>query len=225
VLTPAANAADWSEAIDLGARLDERLVRVSTSIVLSARFPGISTTGHFADSSGVLRAMDGGYVDNSGAASVTELLHAFQKVAADRGLADRIRPVILYLRNGDAQPKVTTETPLGASLAGSIIDPTMTLVGVSEVTAQVFRKALTSEVCAAGGDVIELSLEHRKARIPLGWMLAAQTTKLMDERIDELISGPAFRRIKALLHPPAISANPAPSREVQMRHCLSGSKP
>src|SRR5262249_3587316 len=158
VLAPLTAPGIWNNAIDVGERIDERTVRLSTAIVLSARFPVISTTAHFADTSGVLRLVDGGYVDNSGAVSAGQLLKALMEAAKRRGLANNLRPVILFLTNGDDRARARQESVLGRSILGVLVDPAVTLMGVSAGNAKRFRDDLTRDVEALHGKAIDFRL-------------------------------------------------------------------
>jgi hypothetical protein len=78
-----------SDRIDLQAMLGDRQLRLSTGVLLSARFPVISPAGQLPDESGAHTGspliVDGGYADNSGTVTAREAVDAL--VAATKSSA------------------------------------------------------------------------------------------------------------------------------------------
>src|SRR5262249_16379602 len=159
-----------------------------------------STTAHFADECGVLRLVDGGYVDNSGAASARDLLKALRAAAVKRKIEDKVQPVVIFIRNGDERVKAAKESPVRRSFAGPLFDPLSTLMGVGTGSARRFSEDLKRETKSARGYVFdEFRLDYGEDRFPLGWMLAPQTIRRLDDRIKERIEAWCARALVALL--------------------------
>lgn len=77
----------------------ERLgFRLSTATILSARFPYVSPEGRVATTTGSVRLVDGGFADNSGAATLARVLDTLDKVAKDRYC-----PVVLMVENASEE--------------------------------------------------------------------------------------------------------------------------
>ena len=90
-----------SSALSLPNCLDAYSLRVSTAVLLSARFPGISPIGSLGDGpkSAPVHIVDGAYVDNSGTLTATEVVASLVRSAARLGLRDRIRIVAIVIKD------------------------------------------------------------------------------------------------------------------------------
>ena len=210
ILTPFSAAHEWPYALDAAKFEDASRLHFSTAIFLSARFPAISPTARLGETPHTLRVVDGGYGDNSGTATARSVGALLMKIAAQKGLAQRIRPVFLILTNGEtaASPEKTTwaATPLG-----TIFDPASTLIGVGTSNSARYRSELSCAIMPWGGEIIDdFKLDYRHARLPLGWMLAPSTREILDARLKELMSlESTARHISALTHDGEASV-PAP---------------
>lgn len=201
ILTPFSTPHDWPYALDAARYADVSRLRFSTAIFLSARFPAISTTARLGETPGTLRVVDGGYGDNSGTATARSVGALLMRIAEQKGLARRIRPVFLILTNGEtvSSPEKTmwAATPLGI-----IFDPATTLIGVGTFSSARYRGELICTIAPWNGEIIDdFKLDYRHARLPLGWMLARSTREILDARLKELMSTDnTARHIFALTH-------------------------
>lgn len=217
VLAPLGGGDLWPDAIDAASRFNVCRLRASTAMVLSARFPGVSTTGHFANSAGTLRLVDGGYVDNSGAASAKDVFDALRTASSIKKLklGHKIKPVVLFIRNGDERTKSATDSTIGRTLAGTVFDPVSTLIGVGGISATRYSRDLEREVKSWDGQVFDqFRLDYRDDRFPLGWMLAPQTLQRLDMRILEIVESAGNAAKLASLLPPS----PAPASGLSSGH-------
>ena len=98
-------ARDWalSASKDLDPFLcDDRDVMLSTAVLLSARFPFVTPSGRLACGDGpAVHVVDGGYFENSGAASVVELYDALEPAIAEDNAAGPacVVPVLIEIDN------------------------------------------------------------------------------------------------------------------------------
>ena len=98
-------ARDWSLSAskDLDPFLcDDRDVMLSTAVLLSARFPFVTPSGRLACGDGpAVHVVDGGYFENSGAASVVELYDALEPAIAEDNAAGPacVVPVLIEIDN------------------------------------------------------------------------------------------------------------------------------
>ncbi len=77
-------------------------IRLSTAAHLSARFTYFSPAGRLADGR---RVVDGGYFENSGAATADEIIQRLLQVIEEMGLSKKVVPVIVKISNDPARLK------------------------------------------------------------------------------------------------------------------------
>jgi hypothetical protein len=185
-------------------RLDGRGYALSTATLLSARFPAITPAGvHQASAGDWLRIVDGGYADNSGAATGADVLRALIAALDRTKLQGRFKPVVITISNSEqARESEPLQAGLRALTIGTLVDPVLTLDSVRAATSRRYEAELRERVEAAGGRFFSgLRLPYRDVEIPLGWMLAPRSADVMDARRRELAAHPSgdFQRIGAVL--------------------------
>lgn len=193
---------------------DDRL-RLSTAAFLSARFPIISPAAVVTSvRTGVpVKVVDGGYFDNSGAATGSDALTALVRAAKRLGLEKRVRFVALMIANDPdaSEPKAVDEPPdpqLGQTAPASVpalVSPVQTLDSARSGFTRRFELEFGKQLKEAGGEALDGFHPHHDAvAFPLGWMLSDDTCQAMEAQIDALRKNEAgpFSRVKALLGPP-----------------------
>jgi predicted acylesterase/phospholipase RssA len=183
--------------------LDGRAFALSTATLLSARFPGVSPAGLYEESKGNwLRIVDGGFSDNSGAATGADVLNALTKALERSGLGGQFQPVVIAILNGE-QAAAAAERGGGIRTLtiGAALDPVFTLNGLREDTSARYQAALQARVTAAGGKYLgPIRLQYDGADLPLGWMLAGPTADTITKRREALDTGDRhFQDVGALL--------------------------
>jgi hypothetical protein len=205
------NHHDLAKSVDLLAAIGAD-VSVSTAVNNSARFTYVAPAGT------LLRAqkgtggsplkcepgqscehvVDGGYFENSGSATVADLLSTL----ANSKYAPRIQPHVIFIQFRMAKPAPIT----GEKFANELMSPARALMAVREAHADLATDELQRRVTAA--NYTRFELVQTKAVFPLGWLLADRTRNLMDaqmgpnsaqnganvKRIAQLLSQPAMRR-------------------------------
>jgi hypothetical protein len=184
------------EAGDLQAMLGSRSIRLSTGVLSSARFPGISPVGTLMDvrTGATVEMVDGGYFDNSGAVTAGEVLSALHDEATRLGLQDRIHPVTLMITNEPVLPTVQENSPvisiqkrvgqpIKVTSGSSLLAPILTLDQVRQGLTREHKKEFRQQIEAIGGEVIEINLQIDMVDFPLGWMLSDVTRAAMDQQI------------------------------------------
>jgi hypothetical protein len=209
---------DFSDTVDLlDPALATRGVRVSSAAGLSARFTYVSPAGTVArGAQGSLRVVDGGYFENSGAASIADLLNLMRQ--SDRAYL----PILVLIRNDPQAPAVCRATAgaLEDSRAGAaggrfnatvsdVLAPVQTLLHTRQARGRLAEVEAARAVEALGGVVVEVPLaavtatsltaarspEQRaraRARMvepPLGWSLSEEVRAAMDAVLDEEAGG------------------------------------
>lgn len=197
---------DAEGAFDSAQALDGRVFSLSSATLLSARFPLISPAAlHEEPPGNWMRIVDGGYSDNSGAATGSDVLKALIAALQRTGLRERFQPVVLAISNSPSTAATSdAKGRSSTSLPGAILDPVLTLDSVRGNLSRRFEAQLRAQVIAEGGSFLSgMRLLHGDADLPLGWMLAPRTAAVIDQRRRDLIEDPDgdFRRVGALLGP------------------------
>jgi hypothetical protein len=200
-----------SSALSLPNYLEAYSLRVSTAVLLSARFPAISPIGSLGDDpkSAPVHIVDGAYADNSGTLTATEVMAALVRSAARLGLRHRIRIVAIVIADdpiilGPDHPDTYQQHKSGleGSAAGALLSPLETLGKVSQALSQRHREAFNSQVHAAGGEVLDgFALRASRVEFPMGWMLSSSTRAALMRQIRTLQADPQsdFQRVRRFL--------------------------
>jgi hypothetical protein len=205
---------EFSDTVDLLADgLATRLAPVSAAAGMSARFTYVSPAGTVERAQGEpLRVVDGGYFENSGAASVLDLLNQIRK--AQR----RYRPILILIRNDPQAPDVCRrgdgdgEPPPGGTFNAALSElaaPFQALLNTRQARGRLAEVEAARQVEALGGVVVEIPLaavvrtrltgvpgeadrqrlKRRMIEPPLGWSLSDEVRHDMDRVLDELSGG------------------------------------
>jgi hypothetical protein len=108
-----------SSAFSLPVTIPPHTLRLSTAVLLSARFPAISPIASLGETAenGPFHVVDGGYADNSGTLTAAEVAEALAASAERLGLADRIRTIAIVITdepislNAQETPSVASNFP------------------------------------------------------------------------------------------------------------------
>jgi hypothetical protein len=180
-------ARDWSLSAskDLDPFLcDDRDVMLSTAVLLSARFPFVTPSGRLAcRDRPAVHVVDGGYFENSGAASVVELYNALEPAIAEDNAAGPgcVVPVLIEIDNH----YLGTERDVGAR-PKELLAPQQTYgaarsareANAREAAALAFSGSLPGDKLARLGaaDVDRVAHIHPRSHpgmeAPLGWTLS-----------------------------------------------------
>jgi len=183
-------------------------VRVTTAVGNSTRFTYVSPAGTLrrakntnggstltcAPGARCEHVVDGGYFENSGSATLSDVLD----VMARSKYASRIRPHVIFIqfRMGTPAPVYTTK------YANEVLSPIRALLAVRGGHADLAVEELMEQVGPAS--YTQFQLVQTKAVFPLGWLLADRTRNLMDQQMgpNSTENGANVRRIAALLKQP-----------------------
>ena len=158
--------ADYAPSLDL---------RISTAAVLSARFPGV-TPAAYLDGEPKRRLVDGGYFENSGAATLGEVLATLRFHA--RTLGKDISPVVIRIANAPPVQQ-RPDPPTGL---GELLSPIRTMVNTRAARGELAARALKAQVtgqqdeqeCA---ELVEFEIQSGDVQLPLGWHLSQGARK------------------------------------------------
>lgn len=160
--------------------IEAQAFRLSTVGVLSARFPYVSPEAKLLWQGRTLRLVDGGFVDNSGAATMIDILHALDSAANEMKLQDRLQLIVLLIEN---EP-IEASALVVQKNTGGISTPLLILDKIRAVQTERFKQDLYATVEARGGMVLDgFRPEAGAAEFPLDWALPEVTRKEMDAQI------------------------------------------
>ncbi len=208
-----------SSALALPEILPARSIRLSTAVLLSARFPVISPVASAKPKpdEAALHIVDGGYADNSGTLTAAEVVRALYESAERLGLRKRIRvaaivitdnPIMIGSGRSDADRQHRER--IERTAAGALLSPFETLDSVRQSLSKSHREAFEAFVTGSGGEVLDgFALSADRIEFPLGWMLSPATRAALTRQIRSLKEEPDgdFQRIRDLLgsaRPPSV---------------------
>lgn len=215
---------------------------LSTVVGTSARFTYVSPAGtvqrldldeHDTDEHRLIRVVDGGYFENSGAVTASELLSALEAAAANRsdrlrkggGRIFPIRPVVIHISN-DPLRQSAGQSVLQARAGGilpELFSPVEALVNSRPARGYQARTSLENRVEGnplAGGAVtpkvqavvepgihVHFRLCEYDIPLPLGWVLSEATRSELDAQISNgpAADDPAGRRGSAVYNQQLVS--------------------
>ncbi|HEV7388714.1 MAG TPA: hypothetical protein VGN73_08890 [Gemmatimonadaceae bacterium] len=169
--------------------LDSSLdLSMSTAVGLSARFTYVTPEGKIRFASGAKqRYVDGGYFENSGAATATDILYAIRAwQRSPAGQKSRpIRPIIL--RIGYSEGVDSTRARIDNSGFSDVLSPIFALLNTRGSRGNVVVEELRSAVDQAqaeGKETNMLDLVLTRGRVPLilGWQLSGTARADVRER-------------------------------------------
>ncbi|HEY1459799.1 MAG TPA: hypothetical protein VGH59_07035 [Casimicrobiaceae bacterium] len=185
-------------------------LRMSTAAHLSARFMYVSpvATVRVTDADGTERTWghlaDGGYFENSGAATAQDVLAALQRATAQEGLGKRVQPVVMLLSNNPDMAQPTEDPsatpPDSLRFAVETRAPLQTLLQTREgrgTQAQaVLKRAVEWRDTNTQRGIFKLYQPRKDiVPLPLGWMLSPSARRALDTQIlqQSLVPGGTLR--------------------------------
>jgi hypothetical protein len=207
-----------SQALDVFAAGGADL-RVSTTAHNSARFTYISPAGTFrrgpqgypespyACQPGARceHVVDGGYFDNSGAITASEIVNLIGRRAAQTGIA--ITPYVLVIRYMEVKP----DPAASERWMNEILSPVRALLS-SRGSRAVLAVAQITPQTGAGVIPFTLLQYPKTVPMPLGWLLSLHTRGAIDAQMgpDAKENGPAVQQIAGILQR---AAKPDPTQQ------------
>jgi hypothetical protein len=178
-------------------------MKLSTAVVLGARFPYISPAGRIDSSYYV----DGGYFDNSGAGVVNEMIIALREYissnAAEKPFLNKLRFYVIHAENGYSGvgdiAKVNT-------VVNDLASPILTLVGafgtqtsVNDWRLEKYMKSIPHSIASDSGyyHVNLYSDKTKHDEYPMNWAISRYYIDRMDNQV---LQNPDMKRIIAWLY-------------------------
>ncbi len=165
-----------------------KMIRLSSSMALSARFPYISPAGKIGHDYFV----DGGYFDNSGAGVVHEMLLEINRIKrlklmpAEDSALNKLRFYVIHIINS---PYSSGEKKKVHPFNNDLAAPLITLAGSYESQTSVNNTRLQKYLNEQQpGSYIEFNLYKRDSAesFPMNWVMSKHVIKAMNKRVDEI---------------------------------------
>lgn len=171
-------------------------IPVSTAAMLSARFPIVTPAGTVHVAGGKLRYADGGYFENSGCASLADLLELLLRpepakkiVREDEDVIEDARFVVLRIRYLDPDGRVPS--PRRPHSFNDAMSPIRALLRTREARGAHSRQTLDELVSGAPSDldsgasivlpfVLTFDCQDTGTPVPLGWILSKAARDSLD---------------------------------------------
>jgi hypothetical protein len=167
-----------------------RHVAVSTAAHNSARFSYVSPAGTIratAPEQGTRSAwghlVDGGYFENAGATTATEVLLQVYTLAAQMKIS--IEPVVLSITNDPALDDCSR--PPARRWLNELLSPPLALINTRNARGSYGRADLYQMANAMGGRFLHIGLQKLDGPAPLGWALSDKAMKTMDDKLKAIL--------------------------------------
>lgn len=178
----------FSSQRDLLAKKVRGDIPFSTAINFSTRFPLLSPAANVNISSRKLHYVDGGYAENSGAATMLEILQQLKPLLADTSAGIKIKPYIMMLQfNADepeADPKKEKNNNLnfGNEVTEILSGIYNTRSGRTSTAIEQLRRYVNNEI---NGKMIMLPLDKGSGEVPMNWVLSKESVKNIESDIQK----------------------------------------
>lgn len=185
------DTAVFGKRLDILAKLvpSKEDVRLSTMMVLGARFPYLSPAGRINDDYYV----DGGYFDNSGAGAVHEMIIELQRIITDSlrvNPSHPFRKLRFHVIHTTNSPMEETPVQKVHPLVNDLAAPISTLLGSYSTQTHVNNMRLMRYLLQINnGDTtyipFNLYKKGEKDRYPMNWVISRANLNNMNQRLDQ----------------------------------------
>jgi hypothetical protein len=193
VAAPVPLAGALADTLDLRAATGSS-VRLSTAAHLSARFTYVSPPATLHDATGTVIAhgVDGGYFENSGATSASELALALLRSADRQNLRERIAPYVILIGNDPGNPPAASvaEQPPMRWLT-EVLAPLKALLNARGARGRLAEDAARTTAEAYSGAAIRFWVTDSEVPLPLGWMLSDSARHELDKQLTTIATSSA----------------------------------
>jgi patatin-like phospholipase len=186
---------DFADAEDAEVKLGNDATHdmpLSTAAHMSARFTYVSPAGLLPDGGHVV---DGGYFENSGAATALEVLYEVEAAIQSEGSSEVVVPVIIEIRNGPTKEKPDITSPAATpapsdkqEFLSEALAPVSTLLNTRDARGTFSQAAIRSEqesVTPRFANWFLIGLHKSPVPLPLGWMLSGDAANEMRNQLDD----------------------------------------
>ena len=196
---------NFTDAFDFFA-INQAAIPLSTAVHNSARFTYVSPAGLIEkDSTRWGRIVDGGYFENSGATTASEILRSMMKVV-NNSEQRQITPVVIMITNDPKQCKQGEQCADSAPsrMLSEILSPLLSILKTRNSRGSYARDNIKYQVEANAGEFIEFGLQDaaKKGPLPLGWVMSEAAQDVMKVELKKQLQHLAGNQRRLLGLPP-----------------------
>ncbi len=154
---------------------------LSTAVNISARFTAVSPAARVPTENSNLHLVDGGYHENTGALTASEIFRAVEKVIAKESL--NARPVMIVIRNG---PLIKREYA-GSEFLGELLHPINAALRVRKAHSTNYLDSLAAALNRPdeSQQFFVVQPPEDSAPTPLGWFMSLSSTGSLERSLDD----------------------------------------
>jgi len=178
---------EFIDVIPAADKLQGKAIRLSTAVHQSARFTYFSPAGRFSDGT---RIVDGGYFENSGAATLMNALDAVRRhIGADREKWAGIEPTLILIDNDPLpMPGAKTDSPRPYRFLPETLSPVYAMLNTRDARCSYASQEILNDAAERGTHVFEFHLYDRDQQngglpLPLGWTLSGDAIAEMNAQL------------------------------------------
>lgn len=169
----------------------DRDILYSTAVNFSSRFPLISPAAAAAESDGrTYHYIDGGYVENTGAATMIEILKSLQPIID----SEHVMPFVVVLKFSDDSDDNFSSIRFGNEVTEIVEGIYNTRIGRTNMAVEALNRYTSDEL---KGKFITLALEKTSNDVPTNWALSKKSAKEIHADIDKKWSERYHNRLNA----------------------------
>ncbi len=165
-------------------------VRLSTAAHLSARFTYFSPADRLADGR---RVVDGGYFENSGAATADEIIKRLLQVIEEMGLAKKVIPVLVKISNDPERLKQQQQSGMFMSETIAPVSALLNTRTARGIYSEMSARNHQLSIQGGGEKYLDFGLAEDAVPLPLGWALSREAASEMADQMSAkyLVSDPS----------------------------------
>jgi hypothetical protein len=157
-------------------------IAVSTAAHMSARFTYVSPAGRFASGE---RIVDGGYFENSGTATASDILDIVQEVNEQQDYA--AYPIIIIISNDPGASTGAKTNAGGQAFLSELLAPVQAFLHTREARGSYSEVGLILRTDLEPTNVFTFTLTGARTNrvpLPLGWALSQAATSVMNDQMN-----------------------------------------
>jgi predicted acylesterase/phospholipase RssA len=176
--------ASFVVAKDVNAQLTNA-IRLSTAVDMSTRFCYVSPSGRFKD---LRHVVDGGYFENSGTATVLDILDDMD--SADYGKTNPPVRIVIIISN---DPHEGQEVPPRSDFLGEALTPFSSLMSARDargIYSEMLLRVRVDKTNFFRFSLKQSSQATNEVPLPLGWSLSKLAIQEMNDRLQQQAGSP-----------------------------------